>query len=40
MLVSEISCDTTEYEITPNLETDVMNWYQWVGKWHHEWLLE
>ncbi len=39
-LVSEIPCDTTEYEIAPTPETGVMNWYQCVGKWHLEWLME
>ena len=39
-LISEIPCDTTEYEIAPTPETGVMNWYQCVGKWRLEWLME
>ena len=38
-LVSEILCDTTEYEIAPTPETGVMNWYQCVGMWCLEWLM-
>jgi len=39
-LASEIPCDTTEYELVLSPETGVMNWYQCVGKWHLEWLME
>jgi hypothetical protein len=38
--VTEIPCDTTEYELSPTPETGVMNWYQCVEKWRLEWLVE
>ncbi len=36
----DIPCDTTEYEISPNPETAVMNWYQCVENWRLQWLME
>ena len=39
-LVSEILCDTTEYEVAPTPETGVMNWYQCFGEWRLEWIME
>jgi hypothetical protein len=38
--VSEILADTTEYEISPSPETAVINWYQCVGNWRLQWLME
>ena len=38
--VSEIPADTTEYEISPSPETAVINWYQCVGNWRLQWLME
>lgn len=39
-LASEIPCDMTEYKYFPIKETGVMNWYQCVGKYCLEWLVE
>ena len=39
-MVFEIPADTTEYEISPSPETAVINWYQCVGNWRLQWLME
>ena len=38
--ISEIPCDTTEYEIAPSPETAVINWYMCTGTWRLQWLME
>ena len=38
--VSSVPCDTTEYELALSPETAVMNWYQCVGNWRLQWVLE
>jgi hypothetical protein len=38
--VSEIPCDTTEYELSLTPDCAVMNWYQCVGNWRLQWLVE
>ena len=38
--VKEIPCDTTDYEVAPNPETAVMNWYQNTEHWRLLWPME
>ena len=40
VLVSEIPCNTTQYETSKKPELGVLNWYQCVEDWRYEWTLD